>query len=467
MPLFVESDGYRLAETLHRLRKNPLAAYGIAFTVFLLATMARYAIESYAPGRIPFIFYLPAVVIASLFGGWAAGALVAILSALAAWLVFMPAHQVIGEKITALIAFGVASLLLVAVGAALNWALDQLLIEVERRRNGDLAKSRLAAIVELSEDAMVTKDLDGIITSWNAGAERLFGYTAAEAIGQPVKILIPSEREDEEPAILKRIRSGERIDHYETVRRRKDGSLIDISLTVSPLRDAAGNVIGASKVARDITERKRAAEQRDLLTKEMGHRVKNCFAIFRSLVTLSARCANTTEEMAEELGARLAALARAHDLTRPGLLGAETKAAQSLTWRQLVHAILAPYGDAAVSTDQERFVIKGTDLPIAEKSVTGLALVLHELATNAAKCGSLSTPNGSIRIDTKLVDGLFLMDWEETGGPPLNGPPDHEGFGSSLAHQIVTGQFSGQLSYDWKSGGVAVRLSAPKESIEG
>ena len=205
--------------------------------------MARYAIESYAPGRIPFIFYLPAVVIASLFGGWAAGALVAILSALAAWLVFMPAHQVIGEKITALIAFGVASLLLVAVGAALNWALDQLLIEVERRRNGDLAKSRLAAIVELSEDAMVTKDLDGIITSWNAGAERLFGYTAAEAIGQPVKILIPSEREDEEPAILKRIRSGERIDHYETVRRRKDGSLIDISLTVSPLRDAAGNVI--------------------------------------------------------------------------------------------------------------------------------------------------------------------------------------------------------------------------------
>ena len=162
----------------------------------------------------------------------------------------MPAHQVIGEKITVLMAFGVASLLLVAVVAALNWALDQLLIDRERRRNGDLAKSRLAAIVESSEDAMVAKNLDGLITSWNAGAERLFGYTPAEAIGQPVKILIPSEREDEEPAILKRIRSGERIDHYETVRRRKDGSLIDISLTVSPLRDAAGNVIGASKVAR-------------------------------------------------------------------------------------------------------------------------------------------------------------------------------------------------------------------------
>jgi PAS domain S-box-containing protein len=254
---------------------------------------------------------------------------------------------------------------------------------------------------------MVTKDLNGIITSWNTGAQRLFGYSAGEAIGRPVNILIPSDREDEEPAILSRIRSGERVDHYETVRRRKDGSLIDISLTVSPLRDAAGKVIGASKVARDITDRRRAAEQRDLLTKEMGHRVKNCFAIFRSLVTLSARSAKATEEMAEELEARLAALARAHDLTRPGLLGAETKAAQSLTWRQLVHAILAPYGNKEVSTDAERFDIKGTDLLIAENALTGLALILHELATNAAKCGSLSTPHGSIRINAKIANACF------------------------------------------------------------
>ena len=314
---------------------------------------------------------------------------------------------------------------------------------------------------------MVTKDLNGIITSWNAGAERLFGYTAAEVIGQPVNVLIPSEREDEEPAILQRIRSGERVDPYETVRRRKDGSRIDISLTVSPLRDATGKVIGASKVARDITERNRAAKQRDLLTQEMGHRVKNCFAIFRSLVTLSARSANTTEEMAGELEARLAALARAHDLTRPGLLGAETKTAQPLTWRHLVHAILAPYGNKEVSADSERFVVKGTDLPIAENALTGLALVLHELATNAAKCGSLSTPSGSVRIDTRIADGLFLMNWEEIGGPRVNGPPDHEGFGSSLAHQIVTGQFGGQLSYEWQPAGVVVRLSALRERIEG
>lgn len=121
----------------------------------------------------------------------------------------------------------------------------------------DFAASRLAAIVEGSQDAIISKDLDGIIQTWNAGAQRLFGFEAHEVIGRSILILIPEDQQDEEPAILARIRRGERIEHYETERRRKDGSLVSISLTVSPIRDAEGNVIGASKIARDITERKR------------------------------------------------------------------------------------------------------------------------------------------------------------------------------------------------------------------
>jgi PAS domain S-box-containing protein len=116
----------------------------------------------------------------------------------------------------------------------------------------------LGAIVESSEDAIISKDLNGVIQTWNTGAERPFGYTAEEAIGRPVTILFPPDRENEEPGILSRILRGERIDHYETVRRRKDGSLVDISLTVSPMRDSTGALIGASKIARDITERKDA-----------------------------------------------------------------------------------------------------------------------------------------------------------------------------------------------------------------
>ncbi len=162
-------------------------------------------------------------------------------------------------------------------------------IDISERKRAEEVGARLAAIVESSDDAIVSKDLDGITLSWNRGAERLFGYAAEEVIGQPVAILIPPDRHDEEPGILERIRRGARVDHYETVRRRKDGSLVEISLTVSPVTNAEGRVVGASQIARDITERRRAQEQQNLLLQEMSHRVRNLFALASSVVTLSAR----------------------------------------------------------------------------------------------------------------------------------------------------------------------------------
>ena len=125
------------------------------------------------------------------------------------------------------------------------------------RLKSDKAIGLLASIIDSSDDAIVSKTLEGIITSWNRGAERLFGYTAKEAIGQPISMIIPLDRRDEETQILGRLRQGERIDHFDTVRVRKDGTKLDISLTISPVRDAAGRIIGASKIARDITGRKR------------------------------------------------------------------------------------------------------------------------------------------------------------------------------------------------------------------
>src|SRR5215216_2684703 len=118
------------------------------------------------------------------------------------------------------------------------------------------AEAYLAAIVESSDDAIIAKNLDGIIQSANAAAERLFGYTTDELIGQSVRILIPPDRQSEEDDILARVRAGKRVDHFETVRVTKDGRPVDISLTVSPVRDASGVIIGVSKTARDITERK-------------------------------------------------------------------------------------------------------------------------------------------------------------------------------------------------------------------
>ena len=125
-----------------------------------------------------------------------------------------------------------------------------------RQRNLEQVNRALAAVVESSDDAIISKDLDGTIATFNRGAERLFGYSAEEMVGKPITILIPPDRQHEEPEILARIRRGERVDHFETVRRRKDGTLVDISLTISPVKDDQDRIIGASKIARDITERK-------------------------------------------------------------------------------------------------------------------------------------------------------------------------------------------------------------------
>jgi PAS domain S-box-containing protein len=150
-----------------------------------------------------------------------------------------------------------------------------IVVDITDRKQAEAVMAQMAAIVESSDDAIVSKDLNGIITSWNKGAQKLFGYTAEEVIGKSITILIPPDRENEESYILDRIRRGEVVDHYETVRRHKDGSEIDVSLTVSPVRDKTGKVIGASKISRDISERKRTEiEREEMLLKETAARAE-------------------------------------------------------------------------------------------------------------------------------------------------------------------------------------------------
>ena len=151
-----------------------------------------------------------------------------------------------------------------------------MLVDLTERSHAEQVRQLLASIVESSDDAIVSKDLNGVIASWNPGAERLFGYTADEVVGKSVTKLFPPDLLHEEDAILERIRRGEKIEHYETVRRRKDGSLVDVSLTVSPVRDVAGKVTGVSKIARDISARKKAEHERLLaLQDEERRRIAN------------------------------------------------------------------------------------------------------------------------------------------------------------------------------------------------
>lgn len=338
-----------------------------------------------------------------------------------------------------------------------------LLIETTDRKRAEEIRQRLSSIVEFSDDAIVSKNLDGIIESWNAGAERIFGYTAAEAIGRSVEMLIPPERLNEETDILSRIRSGERVDHYETVRRRKDGSLIDISLSVSPLMNAEGKVLGASKIARDITERHKAQEQNELLFREMDHRIRNLFAVAGSVVTLSARSAESPNELVSIIRNRLDALSRAHALTIPKRLDRSVEAQQSTTLQSLIRTILSPYEEAGGSA--RRIAVSGPDVPVSAALATSLALLLHEFATNAAKYGALSTPTGHIDIACTETGDVFSLTWTERGGPRIESEPANQGFGSQLAQATVVGRLGGEISREWNPDGLTIRVSVARPSL--
>jgi PAS domain S-box-containing protein len=307
----------------------------------------------------------------------------------------------------------------------------------------------LASIVEFSDDAIISKDLDGIITSWNKGAERLFGYLAEDAIGQPVTILIPSEQYHEEVAIIERIRRGDRVDHYETVRRRKDGSLIDVSLTISPVRDGAGKVIGASKIARDISERKRSEAQLSALAREAEHRAKNLLANVKAMVQLSQ--ADTPDGLKDTIAGRIEALANVHSLfVQSRWTGAELGS--------LVKQEVSPY-----SRDGEmRTQIDGPTVMLKQDVAQATAVALHELATNAAKYGALSVAKGHVRVEwSRAADGQLVLRWTEAGGPRIN-PPTRKGFGTHVIEAMIRGHMGGDVRLDWRAEGLVCEMVLPR-----
>jgi PAS domain S-box-containing protein len=433
------------------------------------------------------------------------------------------------------------------------------------------ATQQFAAIIESSDDAIISKDLNGVIATWNRGAERIFGYTAEQVIGKPVSILIPPDRMDEEPVILDRIRRGERIEHYETVRLRKHGSRIDISLTVSPVRNAEGKIVGASKIARDITERKRAAEAlraaeqqfrdfaenasvgmhwvgpdgiilwanhaemamlgyppeeyigrhisefhahqpviedilrrlnnretlhdceavlrckdgstrhalinsdvlwegnkfvhtrcftRDItalkqseahvaiLAREAEHRTKNVLATVQATVRLSQ--SDTTDGLKLAIEGRIQALANVHSLfVRSHWAGAEL--------RSLVTQELEPY----CKDSETRVRISGPDLVLEPSRAQAIAVTVHELATNAAKYGALSVPEGTVHVEwSHAPDGKLVLQWTETGGPPVK-PATRRGFGTRVMASMIQDQLNGEMRFDWRATGLACKIVLP------
>lgn len=332
-----------------------------------------------------------------------------------------------------------------------------MLVDLSRQKRDENLEHRLAAIVESSDDAIVSKDLGGIIRTWNAGAERLFGYSAEEAVGQHITLLIPEDRLHEEPRIIGKIMRGERFEHYETVRRRRDGSLVDVSLTVSPVRDASGRVIGASKIARDITAQKETQSRIMMLMREVNHRVKNQYAVILSVIRETNKRTADPEAFEAQVRERIMALARSHDL----LVMANWRGATVL---ELLAAQTEPF---ALDDGIE---MSGPALVMQPNAVQYLGMAFHELATNSVKHGAMSLRSGRVSVSWKVVGGnggerMFSLSWVENGGPP---PSDtgEKGFGTTVLEKVAPMAVGGQAMLRFAPEGLVWTIEAPMRHIE-
>jgi len=265
---------------------------------------------------------------------------------------------------------------------------------LERARRGSVAQARLAAIVESSDDAIVGKDLDGTITSWNEAAERLFGYTPAEAAGKPITIIIPPDRLDEERALMMRIRAGDRVPPFETVRLRKDGTHVQVSLSISPIKAESGRIIGVSKIARDIGERLRAqqglaflAEVSAVLNSSLDYAQTLDRAVHLSLPRLGDYCSVFVQE---DRGGALRHAACGH------VAPAKEPIVRELTTRMVAEAASGGIGSlaSAIARTGQRLVVSHEDLVrrTADVDVTRVDPHLMELAQQLRPWAYLGTP---------------------------------------------------------------------------
>jgi PAS domain S-box-containing protein len=339
--------------------------------------------------------------------------------------------------------------LAVTIARQIGFGIERVRADDARRRAEDKLR-HFAAIVESSDDAIVSKDLNSVIQSWNRGAEQVFGYTADEAIGQNMALIFPADRLEEENDILNRIRRGDRVEHFETIRRHKSGRLLDVSLTISPLKDASGTIIGASKIARDITERKRAEAQRELLVAELSHRVKNTLATVVSIQHQSFSKAQSVDDGRRSFTARIRALAQTHGRLADGDWSGVSLEA---TFRDE----LAPYA----REDGSNVSISGPPITLTPKGAVTLGMAVHELATNAAKYGALSVKDGLVTIDWRRdANQKLVIRWTESGGPKVT-PPSRQGFGRVLLERALAADLHGDVTLHFNEDGLQCTIVLP------
>ncbi|GIL39840.1 chemotaxis protein CheB [Roseiterribacter gracilis] len=330
-------------------------------------------------------------------------------------------------------------------------------VDITERRRQEEGRARLAAIVSSSESAIIGFALDGTVTSWNEAGKAIFGYDAAEMLGQTIARIL--QRPDDMDALLQRLRNGETLPYLEDGWQRADGTAPNVEVSVIAVRDEHGQVLGASAIARDTTQRVHAQEQASLLLHELRHRVKNALATVQSIAQQTRRASASADEFHTAFNARLRALAKTHDLLmRDGW--------RDVSMHHLLEGELEPYR----AGNEIRWSLNGPDLALDSKATVALGLIFHELTTNAAKYGALSGPEGLLSVTWTIARNgtrreLSLL-WQESGGPVV-AKPARTGFGSRLIRNGLRIEFGGEVTLDFEPPGLrcTMRLLLPADPI--
>ena len=320
--------------------------------------------------------------------------------------------------------------------------------DISEKKRADAYTAQLAAVVLASHDAIFGITLEGHIETWNPAAQRIFDYTAEEAIGQHVKILALPPEYEEQSQIMHRAQNSVTVGPYEARRMKKDGSAVYVSVAIAPVRAADGSLLSLSVAIQDISQRKEWEARQRLMNRELAHRNKNSFAVLQGIMRSTLRDAKSPEAFAEAFSGRLHSLAAAQDiLTASDWRGAELR------------ALLRHQLKAYASPDDNRLVVVGPELNLPPQYAVPFSLVFNELATNAIKYGALSVPSGNVHIywrterPTPETIKLYLI-WRERGGPPPV-KPQKTGFGMTLIEKNIP---DAKIEIDWETQGLTCKL---------
>lgn len=317
-----------------------------------------------------------------------------------------------------------------------------------------LSQSYLTTLLTSTPDAIFAADPDGKLLAWNEATSDLFGVRLDDTIvGRSVFSLFPPDLQPETEQLLNRVKSGEVVREHHTKITRPDGTMIDAEISVAPVYVQARQLAGISFTARDITERKQAQRRQSLLINELNHRVKNTLATVQSLVQQTLRNAPDPLAFQADLMGRLIALSRTHELlTQSSWEGAFLN--------DVLDVELAPYGGGG----EPRYELKGPRVYLPSQAVLSLGLVSHELATNAAKYGAFSSPEGRVRISWSRDNSELRIEWVEQGGPPVT-TPTRRGFGSRLIERSIRNDLGGEFLAEFRPEGFRAAMTLPAEQM--